>query len=234
MRTPKDWELMSQKKDIEEIKTILSESTTTRNDTLKKGMASLIMSIISSLAATFLTSWMSESGEAIPCWVYLVVVFAIIFISLIPFLKDLYRGICRRETHTNEEIIFQVNLFDNDIIYNIMLANRYFDLSQDNDISPNEKDFFVSEAKYFIRKIIHQLITIKAISLCNTIDECGYGKNKKILRSRVESSLNFVIYILNRIGDDSFFSVTNKDIEYIITCLGLNKDAVYQNVKFVK
>ena len=116
----------------------------------------------------------------------------------------------------------------------LILANRYFDLSQDNDISPNEKDFFVSEAKYFIRKIIHQLITIKAISLCNTIDECGYGKNKKILRSRVESSLNFVIYILNRIGDDSFFSVTNKDIEYIITCLGLNKDAVYQNVKFVK
>lgn len=66
MRSPKDWELMAQKKDIEEIKTILYESIKARDDTLKKGISSLIISIISSFAATFLTSWMSNDGTVIP------------------------------------------------------------------------------------------------------------------------------------------------------------------------
>ena len=234
MRTPKDWEIMSQKKDIEEIKTILNDSIRTRDGTLKKGIASLIISIISSFIATFLTSWMSNNGKQIPIWGHVVVVVSVIVISVIPFIKDIYRKICRKETHTNDEKIAQVNLFDNDIIYNIMLANRYFDLCQNKDISPNEKEFYVSETKYFIRKIVHQLKLIKVFSLCNTIDECNYGKNKKILRARVESSLNFVLYILNRIGDVSFFKVIENEINDIINSLGLNKEDVYRNIEIAK
>ena len=230
MRTPKDWELMSQKKDVEEIKTILNDSIKTRDSTLKKGIASLIISIISSFTATFLTSWMSGSGKKIPVWVYIVVVMAVVLISVAPFVKDIYRKICRKETHTNEDTITQVNLFDNDIIYNIMLANRYFDLCQNANISANEKEFYVSETKYFIRKTIHQLNLIKTFSLCDKIDECSYGKNKKILKGRVESSLNFVLYILGRIGDSSFFGVIKTDIDNIITTLGLNKHVVYKNI----
>lgn len=234
MRSPKDWEAMSQKKDIEEIKIILSDSIKTRDSALKKGIASLIISIISSFTATFLTSWMSDSGKTIPVWGYVTVVGLVITISVVPFTKDIYRRICRKETHTQEERIAQVNLFDNTIIYNIMLANRYFDLYQNKSLSMNEKEFYVTETKYFIRKTIHQLKLIKAFSLCKTVSECGYGKNKKILKERIESSLNFVLYILGRIGDVLFFREIKKEIDSIIVSLGLNKDVVYKHVKVVE
>ena len=83
MRTPKDWELMAQKKDIEERKTILYESIKARDDTLKKGISSLIISIISSFAATFLTSWMSTGGTVIPWWGYVGVVFLVAVVSVL-------------------------------------------------------------------------------------------------------------------------------------------------------
>lgn len=230
MRTPKDWELMPQKKDIEEIKTILYESIKARDDTLKKGISSLIISIISSFAATFLTSWMSTGGIVIPWWGYVCVVFLVVVVSVLPFVKDIYRKMCRKETHDDEDIINQVNSFDNDIIYNIMLANRYFDLCQTEGIPYNEKEFYLSETKYFIRKTVHQISSIKHFSLCNTMEECNYGKNKRILRERIESSLNFVLFILSKLEDESFKNLMESEVDNIIIVLGLNKDNVKRNL----
>lgn len=230
MKSPKDWELMAQKKDIEEIKTILYESIKARDDTLKKGISSLIISIISSFAATFLTSWMSNDGIVIPGWGYICAVTLVVIVSILPFAKDIYRKLCRKETHDDEDIINQVNCFDNDIIYNIMLANRYCELCQSENISFNEKEFYLSETKYFIRKTVHQIKITKPFSLCNTMEECNYGKNKRILRGRVEASLNFVLCILIKINDDSFKEVIKSEINDIVVLLGLNKNNVMKNL----
>lgn len=230
MRSPKDWELMAQKKDIEEIKTILYESIKARDDTLKKGISSLIISIISSFAATFLTAWISNDGTVIPWWGYVGVVFLVVVVSVLPFVKDIYRKMCRKETHDDEDIVNQVNSFDNDIIYNIMLANRYFDLCQSDGIPYNEKEFYLSETKYFIRKTVHQISSIKPFSVCNTMEECNYGKKKRILRGRIESSLNFVLFILGKLKDDSFENLIETEIDGVIISLGLNNDNVKRNL----
>ena len=58
MKSPKDWELMSQKKDIEEIKYILNQNINKRENILKKGIASVIVSIISSFNLIYLTRYL--------------------------------------------------------------------------------------------------------------------------------------------------------------------------------
>ena len=115
-----------------------------------------------------------------------------------------------------------------------MLANRYFDLCQTEETPYNEKEFYLSETKYFIRKTIHQIKSIKPFSLCNTVEECNYGKNKRILRGRIESSLNFVLFILGKLNDDSFKELIESEIDEIIISLGLSQNNVKRNLDMTK
>lgn len=53
MKSPKDWEIILQMKDIEEIKKILNKTLKNEKNFLKKTISSLIISIISTFIATF-------------------------------------------------------------------------------------------------------------------------------------------------------------------------------------
>ena len=62
------------------------------------------------------------------------------------------------------------------------------------------------------------------------MEECNYGKNKRILRERIESSLNFVLFILSKLEDESFKNLMESEVDNIIIVLGLNKDNVKRNL----
>lgn len=221
MKSPKDWELMSQKKDIEEIKYILNQNINKKESILKKGIASLIVAIISSFTATFLTSWIDNNNEDIPIIAYILVIITVIILSLLPFIKDIIKLFSRKERDSEENRIEQVDLFDNDIIFNIMLGNKYFDLSTQQNNSKEENYFYISESKYYIRKSIHQLKSIKAYSVSNETGTCIFGKNKKIEVERIKTALKFIESILSKINDAEFEDKITKDINQIKVQVGI-------------
>ena len=62
------------------------------------------------------------------------------------------------------------------------------------------------------------------------MEECNYRKKKRILRGRIESSLNFVLFILGKLKDDSFENLIETEIDGVIISLGLNNDNVKRNL----
>lgn len=199
MKTLIDWEIVSQRKDIEEIKCILNDTVNKKSSELKKSILSLIITVFGTIIATLLTSWLSSESIKISWYIYLIIAVFLILISLLPFYKNIYKTICRKEVF--DSIIQEVNTFDNDTIYNVMLANKYCDLYENEENDTIEKNFYFSEAEYFIRKSIHQLTEISAVATCESINECGYGNKKRILKGRIEATLNFILFIMKRIND---------------------------------
>ena len=221
MKSPKDWELMSQKKDIEEIKYILNQNINKRENILKKGIASVIVSIISSFIATFLSSWMDNNDKVILIYIYILVIILVIILSLIPFIKDIIHFFSRTEKCSKKNRIEQVDLFDNDVIYNIMLSNKYYDLCNQKEISVEEKNFFISESKYYIKKSIHQMKSIRTYSVSNVPGDCIFGENKKIEVNRIKTALQFIESILHKINDTNFSSSLDDDINIIKQQVGI-------------
>ena len=81
MRLPRDWEILSQKKDVEGIKQILEETSKRKETFLKKGVLSLIISILSSFIASFLSTLILEHWDDVPFWYYIIIVFVVMIIS---------------------------------------------------------------------------------------------------------------------------------------------------------
>lgn len=226
MRLPRDWEILSQKKDVEGIKQILEETAERKETFLKKGVLSLIISILSSFIASFLSTLILEHWEDVPFWYYIIIVFVVCIVTVIPFFGDIKRFLTRGDTPKTQDIMDEVNLFDNDIIYNIMLSNSYYDLYKTSAEASYEKNFYISESKYYIRKVLHQLSTIRSHALCENITDCGFGIKKRVLKERVITTIKFVRNLVLDMKDTELEKETNEKINDIITTLGIDKTSI--------
>lgn len=224
MKSPKDWEIILQMKDIEEIKKILNKTLKNEKNFLKKTISSLIISIISTFIATFLCTWLFQQEIKMSFWYFIIIVFIVILLTIVPFIKDIYLFLVKYEKCTKDEIIEKVDLFDNDIIYSVMLANKFFDYSEKNDISTSEKEFCLSETKYLIKKTVDQIESINIVSISDTLENCGYGSNKRIHKDRVIKVFKNIEYLLLKINDENFEKVIKQIISNIKEYLSIENE----------
>lgn len=203
MQTPKDWEIIAQTKDLEEIKKLLISNLVNKDSLYKKSILSVLLTVISTLISTFLATAFSNKGNEIPYYAYLIVGSIILFMSFIPFIKDVVFLFKKTPTIPNELIISSVDLFDNDIIYNTMMANKYYDMTL-SSVSCQEKNFYLSETCYLCKKILHQLSTIHQLATTNKIEDCGYNVNKRIHIDRIATVLDFIDHLDQQMGNEAF------------------------------
>ena len=204
MQTPKDWEIIAQTKDIEEIKKLLIKNLVNKDSLYKKSILSVLLTVISTLLSTFLTTAFSSNGTDIPYYVYLIVGSSILFLSIVPFAKDIIFLFKKTPTIPNELIISSVDLFDNDIIYNTMMAKKYHEMALSSLVSSQEKKFYISETCYLCKKILHQLAIIPQAATTDKIEDCGFDINKRIHTERISAVLDFIEYIDRQIADNDF------------------------------
>lgn len=204
MKSPKDWEILAQKKDVEEIKKLLLNNLIKKDNLFKKSILSVLLTVVSTLLSTFFATAVSSNGINIPYWVYLFVGCLILLLSIIPFTKDIIFLFKRTPTISNEAIIAGVDLFDNDIIYNTMMANKYCDMTLDTTNSPQERNFYKAETCYLCKKVLHQLAGIEQRSVSYEIESCGFGSDKRIFSERILAVLDFIDYIEKQLHDETF------------------------------
>ena len=152
MKTPKDWEIIAQKKDVEEIKKLLIRNLIRKDSLFKKSILSVLLTVVSTLISTFFTTAFSSNGAIIPYWVYLAVGCFILILSIIPFTKDVFFLFKRAPTITTESIISSVDLFDNDIIYNTMMANKYCEMALDKKTHHRKQTFTKQKLVTYVKK----------------------------------------------------------------------------------
>ncbi len=204
MKTPKDWEIIAQKKDVEEIKKLLVSNLIKKDSLFKKSILSVLLTVVSTLISTFFTTAFSSKGTTIPYWVYLAVGCFILILAIIPFTKDIIFLFNRTPTINTETIISSVDLFDNDIIYNTMMANKYCEMTLDQKNSPQETNFYKTETCYLCKKVLHQLSSIEQRAVSYEIESCGFGSNKRIFSERILAVLDFIDFIETQLQDDIF------------------------------
>jgi len=207
MRKPNDWELMAQKKDIEEIKKILIDNLASKTkerknaiNILRKAIVSVALTSIATIITTISLSLFQENHYE--TWVYILCIIFIIIIACIPFFRDLVKLFYNKEIVPKEDINEMVDMFDNDIIYNALTSLKYLDL-YDSTIDTIEKRFYNNEIKYLIRKILYQLNKIEQRAVCDSFT-CDNFKTKKILKERIEVVFKLVENVETKINDQNF------------------------------
>lgn len=213
MKTPKDWDIIAQKKDIEEIKFILRRNLFIKQDRQKKVVISLIITMIATVITTLITNYISiilnGKGKIIPFWFYPIIVLILVILATIPFYKDIFKLFTKKRYVSQKNIEEIVDRFDNDTIYNAMVASKYYEMYEFSRKSNNndyETNFYYIETIYMIKKVLHQLTLIEKEATCEKDNMCGYGQNKRITIARIEFVFDFVCSIEKKINNSDFSS----------------------------
>lgn len=212
MKTPKDWNDLSQKKDIEEIRNILRSKI----DNSTKTIWSICIALITSIIGDFIVSLFDEESNSKRVFILVIVIFAIILFSSIPYWNKIVTLIFKRNRQnfpSNHEKNI-ITLFDNNTIYNVMTAKRFSAMLTTLPIPPysiNEIKFFKIEARYYVYKALIQIQTINP----NMISQHAYTEQKKLISfERLRVVLKIIKDVLDVIIPEK--SPENPEEKYIL------------------
>ncbi len=221
MRTPQNWDILSQKKDIEEIKKLLKESneqTKEKNNYLIRGLISFFIIMMSSMIAA-LTNHYWQNLEIFHMILLIAsIILIIILLASIPFISEFKKMLSLKKNLTASEENKLVDYFDNNIIYYIMMANCYYKMSIKKTISSNDKDFFKIECEYYLFKSLHGIASLQKPIVKNDVDYDFNCQEKKISSKRIKTAIN----CLNDIASKLYKNKFSKKLENLFsTCNNL-------------
>lgn len=219
MRTPQNWDILSQKKDIEEIKKLLKESneqTKEKNNFFIRGLISFFIIMMSSMIAALTNHYWQDLEIFQMILLIALIILVIIILASIPFISELKKCFHQKKFLTPSEENKLVDYFDNNIIYYIMMANCYYKMSIKKNISSNDKEFFQIECEYYLFKSLHGIASLQKLTIINDVDYEFNGQEKKISSKRITIAIKYLDDIARKLYNNKFseklenlFSVCN-------------------------
>lgn len=197
MRLPSDYDFMYQEKEIEQIQKILNNIIEDNKKTYKKEAILTTVPIIISI----ITSIFAILFKIIPIWIYILIGVLVILFPFIPTIKDFFLSLPRKQKSNKINKDEQVDLFYNQIINNVMIAKKYYDLSKKKSII--EKNLFISEAQYYVEKTLNQIKNIDACYVTSKKNTSFFDDDKKIKGEDMVLVFSLIESFIYEIFDDA-------------------------------
>ena len=228
-----NWNELSQIERLEEIVKHQHKSDN-RDKTFSLRMVTIavvgVTSIIGSAGVGIILSTDWKDKQVVALWFIISLAIINTFFTLLLYWKQWFEfifkhGIQNLKSETVNELVDDFNNFG---ITNIMLAHKYYDLSQSEHNNEVSK-FYVNETEYHIAKALYHLAKLKKISISNINDynlvyNFGAGKGyKQIAETRVINCISIIKGLLKNERFSSEFRIYAKGIiDMIYTNLALN------------
>lgn len=204
MKNPTEWNSLSEKKDVEMIKSSLSQLMMQQRTANIRIYISIFLTVVStSIFSLVLQTYQTEN------LIYTILVFSIVLIviAVIPYYSLILKKLQNLRNPKIDENSNIIDTFDNQTIYYIMMARSYL-YEKSKTKETNTQKMYTVESVYYIKKAIFQFKSLTAMMFdhekninINEEKDKKSKQNKKISYDRINIAVDIIFDCIEQIGN---------------------------------